>query len=87
MDYQNVGSLVAEAARRNGDKVALIVDHENGRYTFNQLNKRVNQVANALVQNGVKAGDHVGVMLNNGAIFAFTWLALARLGCVMVPAK
>ena len=40
---------------------------------------------NALLALGVTPGAHVAVMLPNVPAYAITWLALARLGAVMVP--
>lgn len=81
----NIGTLVANAADRFGDRTALIVDHEGASYSFRELDVKVNQYGNALRQQGIREGEHVAVMLPNGSAFPFTWLALARLGCVMVP--
>jgi crotonobetaine/carnitine-CoA ligase len=81
----NIGSLVEKAASRYGDKTALTVDHENAVISFRELNKRANQLANAFSYTGVKPGAHVGVMLPNGLVFPCVWLALAKLGAVMVP--
>lgn len=82
---QNIGVLVETAAARFGDKMLLTVDHEGVTYTFKELNDQVNQFANALMQAGIGRGHHVSVMLPNCSEFPLTWLALAKLGAVMVP--
>ncbi len=82
---KNIGALVEKAAERFGEREFLIVDHEGVRHSFTSLNAQVNRFANALRQAGVKPGDHVSVMLPNCSEFPFTWLALAKLGAVMVP--
>jgi acyl-CoA synthetase (AMP-forming)/AMP-acid ligase II len=82
---QNIGTVVEKAAKCYGDKIAFIVDHENQSYSFREINEKVNQYANALQKEGIKKGDHVGVMLPNSSVFPFVWLALAKLGCIMVP--
>lgn len=82
---QNIGVVVEQAAKGYGPKTAFIVDHENKSYSFREINEKVNQYANALKQKGITKGDHVGVMLPNGSVFPFIWLALAKLGCIMVP--
>ena len=82
---RNIGTVVEKAAKSYGEKIAFIVDHENKSYSFREINERVNQFANALQQEGIQKDDHVGVMLPNGSAFPFIWLALAKLGCIMVP--
>ncbi len=82
---RNIGTLLESAAKKFGDKTVLIVDHQNISLSFLELNARVNQFANALSDSGIEAGDHVGVMLPNCVEFPCIWLALARMGAVMVP--
>jgi len=81
----NLGTLLEESASKHKDKVAIHFHHEAEDVTFEQLNKRVNQFANALKNQGVKKGDHVAVMLPNCPEFPYTWLGLAKLGAVMIP--
>ena len=82
---QSIRSLVEKAAARYGEKKAIIFDHEDVSLTYRGLNEKVNQFANALRAAGVKKADHVAVMLSNCVEFPLTWLALAKLGAVMVP--
>jgi acyl-CoA synthetase (AMP-forming)/AMP-acid ligase II len=82
---QNIGSLLQAAAERFGDRKFFIVDNEGLSLSFSEMNTRVNQYANALRQSGITEGMHVSVMLPNCSGFPLTWLALARLGAVMVP--
>jgi acyl-coenzyme A synthetase/AMP-(fatty) acid ligase len=82
---RNIGKLLEKAATRYKDRTVLIVEHEDVSITFRELDEKVNQYANALRQEGVEQGEHVGVMLPNCLEFPITWLALARLGAVMVP--
>jgi len=53
--------------------------------TFGDVERRSNQVAAVLRARGVRAGDRVGQMLPNGFEFPVGWLALAKLGAVLVP--
>ncbi|MCP4624456.1 MAG: acyl--CoA ligase, partial [bacterium] len=80
-----IGALLDKAARRYGENKALHFDYENIGFSYRQLNARVNQYANVLQAEGIKKGDHVAVMLPNRPEFPVTWLALAKLGAVMVP--
>src|SRR5262249_45836584 len=53
--------------------------------SYAALCRRVNQLANGLSRRGIGQGTHVGVMLPNISALPVTWLAIARLGAVMVP--
>jgi acyl-CoA synthetase (AMP-forming)/AMP-acid ligase II len=82
---KNIGTLLEKSARRYGEKKAIHFHSENVFFSFKQLNAKVNQFANALHLEGIKRGDHIAVMLPNCPEFPLTWLALAKLGAVMVP--
>ncbi|MCP4751017.1 MAG: acyl--CoA ligase [Proteobacteria bacterium] len=82
---KNIGVLLEKSAAQHGAKKAMLFDHENTAFTYAELNTRVNQFANVFVAKGIKQKDHVAVMLPNCPDFPVTWLALAKLGAVMVP--
>lgn len=82
---RNIGALLEKAGQKYGDKIVITVDHHGLSLSFSELDQKVNQFANALSQNGINSGDHVGVMLPNCMEFPCVWLALAKLGAVMVP--
>lgn len=53
--------------------------------SYTGLAEATRRIAAGLAARGVKRGERVGVMLPNIPAFPLTWLALARLGAVMVP--
>lgn len=53
--------------------------------TYRGLAAATRRVAAGLAAAGVRRGDRVGVMLPNVPAFPVTWLALARLGAIMIP--
>jgi fatty-acyl-CoA synthase len=66
-----------------GDKPAI---HDlRGSVSWKDLNKRVNQVVNALGSVGVEPGDHVGLLLRNGREIVEVILACQRSGVVACP--
>lgn len=81
----NIRALLEKAAARHGEKKAIHFDQEGLSLSYRELNEKVNQFANGLRSVGIKRGDHVAVMLPNCPEFPLTWLALAKLGAVMVP--
>ena len=52
-----IGEILPDAARRFGDKVALVVGAES--FSFSELELLSNRVANGLVSVGVEPGDRV----------------------------
>lgn len=82
---KNIGNLLENAAARFGDKKFFFIDHEELNFSFAGMNSKVNQYANAFREAGIKVGTHVSVMLPNCSEYPLTWLALAKLGAVMVP--
>ena len=81
----SIRALLEKAAARHGEKKAVHFDHEGVSLTYRELNEKVDQFANGLHSVGIQKGDHVAVMLPNCVEFPLTWLALAKLGAVMVP--
>ncbi len=65
------------------DKEAIVF--EGKRYTFSQLNERVNRLGNALAKLGVKKGDRVALIQVNTNQCIETYFAVARLGGIYVP--
>lgn len=63
----------------------LAVAEEDVQYTWAQWHKEVHRLSALLLNAGVGKGDHVAVMLENRWQVLALFLALRRLGAVMVP--
>ena len=74
--------MLNENARRYADKTALV--SENRSYTFEQVNRRINGLANGLTDLGVQKGDRVGILAYNCPQY-FEVFGLAKAGMVCVP--
>ncbi len=55
------------------------------RSTFSAMDDRVNRLANALAERGVRRGDRVAVFGLNSIELVESWLAALRLGAIAVP--
>lgn len=67
------------------NKIAIIWEDETGRsrkYTYLQLYYEVNQLANALRQQGIKKGDHIAIYLPNIPEIAIAMLACVKIGAI-----
>ncbi|NVI88546.1 AMP-binding protein [Actinomadura sp. BRA 177] len=70
------------------DSPALWIVEEDGseaKYSFLQLSRRSNQVANLLRRAGVRRGDRVILMLGNQVELWETVLATMKIGAIMIP--
>lgn len=80
-----LGALLDRAAERYGEREFLNFFERGERLTFGEARAQANRLAGALYGIGVRKGTHVAVMLPNLPAYPLTWLALGRLGAVMVP--
>lgn len=53
--------------------------------TYLEVDERTDALARSLQERRISAGTRVGVALPNGIPFPLVWLAIAKLGAVMVP--
>jgi acyl-CoA synthetase (AMP-forming)/AMP-acid ligase II len=79
----NIGSLLTQNARKYHELLAI--ECEGRSYTYRQFNEEVNQLAHGLMEQGVKKGDKLALMMKNSDHFVFTFFAAAKIGAVAVP--
>src|SRR5258708_19643576 len=79
----NLAVILEESTKRNPDKVAIIFD--DFKLTYAQLNAAANQVANGLVDAGIKPGDRVAMMLPNVPQFPIIYFGILKAGGVVRP--
>ena len=58
---------------------------EGKRWTYAQLNERVNRLANGLAKLGVQQGDRIGIIHVNCPQYVESYFAVAKLGGILVP--
>ena len=75
--------ILPAAAKTYGDKVALIT--EDAQLSFNELEQRSNQLANALVGCGIKAGDRVSLYSPNCWEWVVSYHGVLKTGAVVNP--
>jgi len=81
----NLNLLLDGAAERHGEKTAFDFFESGALLTFADWRGQACRLAGALRARGVRQGARVGVMLINRPQFPIAWMAIARLGAVMVP--
>ena len=78
----NIGYILERTAKNFPDREGLVVGGR--RLTFKELNERVNQLANALLAQGLKKGDRVGLLFYNSLAYFESYLALYKAGLIWV---
>jgi crotonobetaine/carnitine-CoA ligase len=81
----NLYSLLKETAADVPDADVLHFIENGETLTYAMLQTKVDRMAGTLYAMGVRKSSHVGVMLPNISAFPITWLAIAKLGAVMIP--
>jgi len=81
---ETIGDALNRAAARFPDRDALIVHHQNVRFTYEQLLGEVNRAARGLMALGVERGDRVGIWSPNTAEWMITQYAAAKVGAILV---
>ncbi|UVM18870.1 AMP-binding protein [Pseudomonas sp. B21-023] len=79
-----IGDAFDATVARFPDREALIVRHQQLRYTWRQLADAVNQQARALMALGVQVGDRLGIWAPNCAEWCITQFASAKIGAILV---
>jgi len=81
--WMNLGQILKINAKKFPNTVAL-KDKERS-FTYPEVNKRVNRLANSLLSMGLKKGDRVAVLMENTVEIIEAYLATAKTGIVIVP--
>ncbi len=79
----DISCLLTRHALGRGDHLAFVCD--DMRLTWRELNSRVCQVANALLDIGIRKGDKIATLLGNCPELIEVYWAAARIGAVVVP--
>jgi fatty-acyl-CoA synthase len=87
-DVPLLGETIFQNLRRTaaqlGDREALVVMHQNHRFTYGELVAECELVARGLLSRGVKTGDRVGIWSPNRLEWVVTQYATAAIGSILV---
>jgi fatty-acyl-CoA synthase len=81
---ETVSGLFDRIAAEHGDNEALVVTHQQIRWTYRELKEHVDRLAAGLVALGLNAGERVGIWAPNCAEWVVTQFATARAGMILV---
>ena len=79
-----IGQAFDQTVARYSEGEALVVRHQQQRYTWAQLARAVDVHARALLALGLQVGDRLGVWAPNGAEWFISQFASARIGVILV---
>jgi fatty-acyl-CoA synthase len=82
-DCVNVGDWIRKWSLLQPQKKALYF--EDRPFTYQEVNHRTNQLCHLLLTTGVKKGDRVAVLLHNCHQYVEIFLALSKIGAILVP--
>jgi O-succinylbenzoate-CoA ligase len=80
-----IASMLERQASRHGGVVALVDEPTGEQWTIAELDAASAAAATALAAAGVGHGDRVGLLSPNHPAMVISYLAVARLGAVLVP--
>jgi len=86
--YYNIGVDICDKWAGQSDRLALIYEDESGRvekYTFADLKRLSNRLANGLNASGIGPGDRFGILLPQCPETAISHIAAYKLGAIAIP--
>lgn len=83
MLQKSIGQILPEAAAKFADKTALVFGDRT--FTFAELDKLSNRVANGLTEMGIVPGDRVTLYAQNGWEWVVSYYGIAKTGAVLNP--
>ena len=84
LKYETIGRAFDETARRFAQRDALIVPSQQVRWSYAELERRVDLLAAGLLSLGLNPGDRIGIWAPNCAEWTVTQFASAKAGLILV---
>jgi len=81
---KTIGAHLDSIVERYGDELALVVVHQNVRWTYREFQDRANRLAAGLLKLGLKPGERVAIWSQNCSEWALSQFATAKAGLVLV---
>src|SRR5436189_6336891 len=81
---ETIGANLERTARRLPDADALVCCHQAVRWSYRELDERVDALAGGLVAAGVEVGQRVGIWSPSCAEWVLMQFATAKAGIILV---
>lgn len=82
-EYSSIFSVLSEQALHKPEHI--FIEDRDVSLTYAEVRRYVETLACFLLEHSVKPGKKVGVILENSVEFLLLWLAIERIGAVLVP--
>jgi fatty-acyl-CoA synthase len=82
--YQTIGDAFDHAVEKWGDKDAVVVRHQDIRWSYRQLGEAVDAFAAGLLALDLQPGDRVGIWSPNNIEWLISQFATAKAGLILV---
>ena len=79
----NLATVFENSVNEHPEKPAIVFGDK--RFSFGQVNKVINQIANGMVDIGIEAGDKVALSCPNLPFFPMVYYAILKVGATVVP--
>src|SRR5262249_22695596 len=79
-----IGVYFDRIVERFAERDALMVRHQQIRWTYSELKERVDAFAASLLALGLKRSDRIGVWSPNNAEWVIAQFAMAKVGLILV---
>jgi fatty-acyl-CoA synthase len=81
---ETIGTNLRRAVDQFGQREALVVRHQNVRFTYDELWEQTTRCARGLLAHGIQKGDRVGIWSPNRYEWVVLQYAAARVGAILV---
>src|SRR5499433_1461423 len=81
---ETIGNFFDRTVETHREREALVVRHQNVRWSWGELGRRVDDLAAGLMTLGLERGDRVGIWAPNRYEWTLTQFATAKAGLVLV---
>ncbi len=81
---ETIGALLERVTAEGPDRPALVTRHQGVRWSYAELNRRVDDLAAGLLALGLQPGERIGIWSPNNSEWALTQFATAKAGLILV---
>ena len=82
--YETIGNYFDGICERFPDSDALVVCHQDIRWTYREFQREIDRLATGLLALGIESGDRVGIWGANSFEWILVQYATAKIGAIMV---
>jgi fatty-acyl-CoA synthase len=79
-----IGQHLDEVAARDPEHLALVMPHQDIRWTYAEFVTEVNRLATGLIYLGIEPGERIGIWSPNRYEWVLTQFATAKIGAILV---